>query len=112
MDECFVFKYILNLKFCLCLTIIIPAAKILQIGNTVIEAGITMTFPQDAFPDSDLIITWGEASDAIKAIFDDTTSAFQAASITNLTQNAIHFIVENPPLSTPDIVYDTIIPIR
>ena len=91
--------------------LIFSVAMILQIGNTVIEEGIAMTFPPDAFPDSLLTITWGEASPDTKAVFDDTTSAFQAVSITNLTSNAIHFIVENPPLSTPDIVYNTIIPI-
>ena len=89
----------------------IIASRILQVGNTVREAGIIMTFPENAFPDSDLNIVWGEAGTATKTIFDDTTSAFQAASITPLSQNAIHFIVENPPLDTPDIVYNTTIPI-
>eukprot|EP00486_Rosalina_sp_Unknown_P014930 CAMPEP_0201596210 /NCGR_PEP_ID=MMETSP0190_2-20130828/192967_1 /ASSEMBLY_ACC=CAM_ASM_000263 /TAXON_ID=37353 /ORGANISM="Rosalina sp." /LENGTH=861 /DNA_ID=CAMNT_0048056477 /DNA_START=67 /DNA_END=2652 /DNA_ORIENTATION=- len=88
-----------------------PTAMILQVGNTVEEARITMTFPENAFIDSKLTITWGEADASTKAIFDDTTSAFQAASITDLTTNAIHFIVENPPLPTADIVYNTIIPI-
>lgn len=87
------------------------AARILQIGNTVVEEGITMDFPADAFPDSDLTIIWGRADTSIQAIFDDTTSAFQALPITDLTQNSIHFIVENPPLSTPNIIYNTIIPI-
>ena len=70
-----------------------------------------MTFPPEAFPDSILTITIGEATTETKAIFEDTTSPSLTMSIDGITNNAIHFEVENMPLSTPNITYRTSIPI-
>ena len=70
-----------------------------------------MTFPPDAFPDSLLTITIGEASLQTKDLFADTTSASLTMNIDGINNNAIHFEVENMPLDTPDISYKTSIPI-
>lgn len=70
-----------------------------------------MEFPPNAFPDSILEITISEPSALVQSIYTDTTSAFQALSLENITGNAIHFEVENDPLNTTDITYNTTIPI-
>ena len=70
-----------------------------------------MEFPPNAFPDSILEITISEPTALVQSIYEDTTSAFQAFSLFNITRNAIHFEVENDPLNTRGITYNTTIPI-
>eukprot|EP01083_Nonionella_stella_P313814 1128142_1 len=90
-----------------------PITRISRSGNDIIDQGIEMNFPPDAFPDSVLTITIGEATDSIKALFEDTTSSFRTLSMDNVKDNAIHFEVGHMPLDIANIniTYKTTIPI-
>ena len=90
----------------------ITVSIILQSGNTILDQGITTEWPQDAFPDSILEILITTPPDSLKALYDESTSAFNAFSLDGITANYFLFTVENDPLSiNPDISYTFTIPI-
>eukprot|EP01084_Bolivina_argentea_P004267 8121_1 len=86
-------------------------SMILRSGNTVIEQGITMVFPPEAFPDSIIEIDIGQVDGFIKQIYDESTAVFLAMNIDNIKNNYFLFRVENDPLPTEDISYIFNIPI-
>ena len=83
-----------------------------QSGNTILDQGITTIWPRNAFNDSILEILITEPPTSFKTLYDESTAAFNAFSIDNITKNYFLFTVENDPLTViPDISYAFTIPI-